>query len=155
VNRRSALVVGAFVLASTVGTEVAEAGRRGRVRFGGGGVRVTANVGTRVHWSSRPRASAPVRWSVGGRIGVRPYYPRYRYWRPYSFYYYSQTYVPSYYGSAYYPVAPEAAPAAPAVAAAVAPPAPPLPKLGLGLFAGGATAAATAGAAGAASGATG
>lgn len=133
-NRRFALVVGAFVLASTVGSEVAEAGRRGRIRFGGGGVRVTAGVGARVHWSSRPRVWTPTRWSVGGRIRVRPYYPRYRYYRPYS-YYYSETYIPSYYGSAYYPVAPAAAPVAPVVA--VAAPKPELPKLGLGLFAGG------------------
>lgn len=131
-NRRLALVIGSFVLASTVGAEIAEAGRRGRVRFGGGGVRVTASAGARVHWASRPRAWSPTRWSVSGRVHVRPYYPRYRYYRPYT-HYYGSTYIPSYYGSSYYPVAPQPAPAVAAVAA----PQPALPKLGLGLFAGG------------------
>ncbi len=73
------------------------------------------------------------RWSVGGSIYVGPTYaPRYRYYRPYTYVYTDTTYVPSYYGASYYPVAPAAAPSVVAVA-----PRPELPKLGLGLFAGG------------------
>jgi len=128
------LVVGTFGLLSTIGSETAEAGRRGRVWFGGGGggsVRVHARAGASVHWSRpapvyRPRSS----WSIGGSIYVGTPAPRYRYYRPY---YYTDAYVPSYYGSSYYPVAPAAQPG---IVVAVAP-RPALPKLGLGLFAGG------------------
>ncbi len=133
-NRRLALALGAFALTSTLGVEAAEAGRRGWFR-GGGGVRVSGgvSVGGSVHWSSRPRVWSPSRWSVGGSIYVGGYYqPRIRYYQPYS-YYYAESYVPSYYGTAYYPVAPAPAPAV----YAVAPARPELPKLGLGLFAGG------------------
>ncbi len=85
---------------------------------------------------------------VGPRLGLRrpalPYYPRYRYARPY--YYYNYYYpVPSYYGyysysePNYYPVAPAPAvapvEAAPAVVAAA--PRRELPRFGIGLFAGG------------------
>ncbi len=69
-------------------------------------------------------------WGVRGHVWVGGYYPYY--WWP-SYYYYPE-YVPSYYGSSYYPVEP--AYAAPGVTAVVAP-RPELPKLGIGLFAGG------------------
>lgn len=132
-------VLGAVLLLATVHSEVAEAGRRGRVVFGGGGgvriggVRVGGGVSARVHWSSRPRVWRPARWGVRGRIYVGPRYaPRYRYYRPYS-YYQTEAYVPSYYGASYYPVAPAAAPSI----VATVPEQPMLPKLGIGLFAGG------------------
>jgi hypothetical protein len=134
VNRNVALLVGALALGTTLlHTEDAEAGRRGRVWFGGGGgVRFGARGSVSVHWSSPPRATyRPRSWSVGGSVYVGGgYYPRY--YRPY--YYYPQ-YVPSYYGEqTYYPVQPAAAPG---VAVVVADPRPDLPKLGIGLFAGG------------------
>jgi hypothetical protein len=103
---------------------------------GGGGVRVGGFRGgghgsVSVHWSSPPRSVyRPRGWSVGGSIWVGGYYPRYRYYRPYSYY---PAYVPSYYGATYYPV--EAQPQPGIVA--VADPRPELPKFGIGLFAGG------------------
>lgn len=127
-NRSFLLLVGALGLVPMLHTEDAEAGRWSR----GGSVRVQARGGFSVHWSRpartwvRPRAT----WSVGGSIYVGGgYYPRYRYYRPY----YAETYVPSYYGTTYYPAAPAPMPA---VAVAVAP-RPELPKFGIGLFAGG------------------
>ncbi len=126
-NRSLFVLVGALALVPTLQTEEAEAGRWSR-----GGVRVHARGGFSVHWSRphrtwvRPRST----WSVGGSIYVGGgYYPRYRYYRPY----YAETYVPSYYGTTYYPVAP--APAT--TAAVVVAPRPELPKFGIGLFAGG------------------
>jgi hypothetical protein len=102
------------------------------VRFGGGGgARFHGRGSVSVHWSRPTRhVYRPRSWSVGGRIWVGTY-PRYRYYRPY-YYYYP---VPSYYSYnvGYYPVAPAAAPGIVAVAA----PRPELPKLGIGLFAGG------------------
>ncbi|HVK86124.1 MAG TPA: outer membrane beta-barrel protein [Kofleriaceae bacterium] len=143
-NRRLPLLVGAFGLLALVGSETAEAGRRGWFGGGGGGVRMSGRGSVSVHWSSPRRApSWGSRWSVGGSIYVGPRYPRYRYYRPYRpyYFYYSQpTYVPSYYGGAYYPVAPAPATAAPGVVAVAAPvEQAPLPKFGLGLFAGGVT----------------
>lgn len=131
-NLRIPLIVGALFIVTTVGTEVAEARGGGRVWFGGGGgVRLGARGGVSVRWSRPARTIyRPRSWSVGGSVYVGGgYYPRYRY-RPY---YYYQTYVPSYYGASYYPVAPSAAPSV----AVVAPIAPELPKFGIGLFAGG------------------
>ncbi|MGE0545715.1 MAG: outer membrane beta-barrel protein [Kofleriaceae bacterium] len=109
--------------------EVADAG----VRFGGGGrVRIGSHRGSvSVNWS-RPHVHVrPRSWSVGGRVWIGSY-PRYRYYRPY--YYYYPTYVPSYYSATYYPVAPAPAPAVVAVAPVARPE---LPKFGIGLFAGG------------------
>jgi len=127
VNRSIFLLVGALGLGTMLHAENADAGRWSR----GGGVRVHARGGVSVHWSRparswyRPRAT----WSVGGSVYVGSgYYPRYRYYRPY----YAESYVPSYYGTTYYPVAP-----APAVQAIVVAPRPELPKFGIGLFAGG------------------
>jgi hypothetical protein len=144
VNRRLPLLVGAFGLLALVGSETAEA--RGRGWFGGGrsggGVRISGRGSVNVHWSTPRRGPSfrPRGWSVGGSIYVGPRFPRYRYYRPYRpysyYYYYSEpTYVPSYYGTAYYPVAPAPA-AAPGVVAVVEAP---LPKFGLGLFAGAVT----------------
>ena len=132
-NRRLALVVGSFGLLAALHTGDADA--RGRVWFGGGGgVRISGGGSASVHWSSPPRSVyRPRGWSVGGSIwvgGGAGYYPRYRYYRPYSYY---PAYVPSYYGAAYYPVAPAAAPGI----VAVADPRPELPRFGIGLFAGG------------------
>lgn len=141
-NRRFALVLalGLSTLATTAQVQTADAGR---YRFGGGGsVRVHARVGhpsVSVSYSRGVRWAPRRSWSVGGRVYVGGYYPRYRYYRPYYYYHYQP--VPSYYGyyeQSYYPVAPAVAPA-PAPAVAVAAPAPrrALPKLGIGLFAGG------------------
>lgn len=93
-----------------------------------------------VHWSSPRTSSWRPHWSVGGHIHVGVRGPRVRYYRPYRpyYYYYGATYVPSYYGTAYYPVAP-APEVAPGVVAVAQPALPPLPKFGLGLFAGGVT----------------
>lgn len=138
-NPRLALLVGAFGLVSLIGSEAAEAGRRGRVVFGGGGrVSIGVRGSASLHWSSRRHPTwRATRFSVGGHVHVRqPYYPRYGYYyRPY---FYTHAYVPSYYGTTYYdagyyPVAPAASPGVVAVVA----PQPALPKLGLGLFAGG------------------
>ncbi|HEX2687040.1 MAG TPA: outer membrane beta-barrel protein [Kofleriaceae bacterium] len=67
---------------------------------------------------------------VGGNVWVgRGYY----YPRPY-YYYYAPEYVPSYYGTTYYPVQPAAAPG---VVAATPVAQPSLPTFGIGVFAGG------------------
>ncbi len=134
-NRRLPLLVGAFSLLALAGSETAEA----RGWRGGGGIHVGGRGHVSVHWSSPRRSSWRPHWSAGGHIhiGVGVRAPRYyRPYRPYYYYYSEPTYVPSYYGTAYYPVAPEAAPGVVA-AAPVALPA--LPKFGLGLFAGGVT----------------
>jgi len=142
-NRRLPLLVGAFGLLALVGSEAAEARGRGWFGGGGGGVRIGGRGSVSVHWSSPRRAPVyrPRGWSVGGSIYIGTRAPRYRYYRPYRpyyYYYYSEpTYVPSYYGTGYYPVAPAAAPGVVAVSAPVA--LEPLPKFGLGLFAGGVT----------------
>ena len=128
-NRRLPLFLGAVAFATALGaaSNTAEAGR-GRVRFSGGiSVRGGVHVGSSWHFS-RP-AWRPQRWSVGGSIYIGP---RYTY-QPRPYYVYYPTYVPSYYHTNYYPVAPVAAPG---VVLAVAP-RQPLPKLGVGLFAGG------------------
>lgn len=138
VNRRLATLTSGFALGLLTLAATATNANADRFRFGGGGrVRVHASVGmpsggvsvsySRPYW--RPRG-----WSVGGSIYVGTY-PRYRYYRPY-YYYYP---VPSYYGyysTTYYPVAP-----APAVQTTVVetPSRPELPRFGLGLFAGGVT----------------
>jgi len=70
---------------------------------------------------SRPRLGGSI-W-----VGRSYYYPR-----PY--YYYAPEYVPSYYGSSYYPVQPTAAPG---VAVATPPPPQSMPSFGIGVFAGG------------------
>src|SRR4051812_483065 len=77
-NRRLALVVGSLGLVTMLHSESADA--RGRVRFGGGGVRVQARGSVSVHWSSPVRATfRPRGWSVGGHVYVGGgYYPRYR-----------------------------------------------------------------------------
>jgi hypothetical protein len=129
VNRRLPLLLGAVAFASSLGvaSNTAEAGR-GRIRFGGGvSVRGGAHVGSSWHFA-RP-AWRPHRWSVGGSIYIGP---RYTY-QPRPYYVYYPTYVPSYYHTNYYPVAPVAAPGVVVAVAARQP----LPKLGVGLFAGG------------------
>ncbi|HTR53010.1 MAG TPA: outer membrane beta-barrel protein [Kofleriaceae bacterium] len=68
-------------------------------------------------------------WWGGGHVWVGGYAP----WWP-SYYYYGPEYVPSYYGSSYYPVQPGAAAYA-GPSAYLAPP-PPLPRLGIGVFGG-------------------
>ena len=126
-NRRLPLLLGAVAFATTLGvaSNTAEAGR-GRIRFGGGiSVRGGVNVGSSWHFA-RP-AWRPHRWSVGGSIYIGPRY------QPRPYYVYYPTYVPSYYHTNYYPVAPVAAPGVVAVVGARQP----LPKLGIGLFAGG------------------
>lgn len=71
----------------------------------------------------------PHAW-FGGSVWVgRGYY----YPRPY-YYYYAPEYVPSYYGSSYYPVQPTSAPG---VMATTAEAPPSLPTFGIGVFAGG------------------
>jgi hypothetical protein len=114
----------------------AEAGHvhlSGGAHFGGshwgGGVHFSG--GASVHWSSPGYAYRPGRWWGGGHAyyGWRGYYP----WYP-SYYYFYPEYVPSYYGTSYYPVAPSYA--GPTVAAAYLPP-PPLPRFGIGGFIGG------------------
>jgi len=137
-----ALVFGGIIGGATLlqgGT--AEAGHAhfsGSVHVSGG-----AHVSGGVHFSGRVGAGASVRFArpawrpawrprpwFGGHvwIGGGYYYPR-----PYYYYYYPE-YVPSYYGSTYYPVEPTAAPG---VAAVVPPPRPSLPTFGIGVFAGG------------------
>ncbi|MDX2094305.1 MAG: outer membrane beta-barrel protein [Kofleriaceae bacterium] len=137
------LLVGAFGLLALVGSETAEA--RGRGWFGGGrgggaGVRIGGRGSVHVHWSTPRRAPSwrPRGWSVGGSIFLGPRVRYYRPYRPYYYYYAEPTYVPSYYGTSYYPVAPAPA-AAPGVVAVAAQVAEPLPKFGIGLFAGGVT----------------
>jgi hypothetical protein len=137
--KRLPLALGALAFSTIVGAAQAEAGHAhfsGAVHFGGGahwggGVHVGGwgggGGGVSYHWS-RP-AWRPSYWGVHGSIWVGGYYPYY--YRPY--YYYYPEYVPSYYGSSYYPVETTAAPGATAVLA----PRPELPKLGIGLFAGG------------------
>jgi hypothetical protein len=119
----SALVLGGAIGAATLlQGGIAEAGHAhfsGRAHFGGhwhggGTVRFARPV-----W--RPRV-----W-VGGSVWVGGYYPR-----PYYYNYYPE-YVPSYYGTSYYPVQPTAAPGV----VAVAEPRPALPTFGIGVFAGG------------------
>lgn len=108
----------------------------------------TADAG-RVHFSGGAHARGQVRWHGGGRVSTRfarpVWRPRvwfggsvwvgrgYYYPRPY-YYYYAPEYVPSYYGSSYYPVQPAAAPG---VVAATAPARPAPPTFGIGVFAGG------------------
>ena len=129
-----ALILGAALgLSALLQSGTAEAGH---VHFSGG-----AHVSGRVQWRggssvsvhySRP-ISRPVwrsRAWFGGSVWVGRgyYYPRSYY------YYYGPEYVPSYYGSSYYPVQPAAAPS---VVAATPPAQPSLPTFGIGVFAGG------------------
>ncbi len=132
-NRRLPLFLGAVAFATTLGaaSNAAEAGR-GRARFSGGfsgGVSVRSHVNVGSSWRFSRPAWRPHRWSVGGSIYIGP---RYTY-QPRPYYVYYPTYVPSYYHTNYYPVAPVSAPGVVAIAA----PRQPLPRLGVGLFAGG------------------
>jgi Outer membrane protein beta-barrel domain len=101
----------------------------GRAHFSGG-AHFSAHVGWRGGVSVRyARPAFRSRPWIGGSVWVgRSYY----YPRPY--YYYAPEYVPSYYGSSYYPVQPMAAPG---VAVATPPPPPSMPSFGIGVFAGG------------------
>jgi hypothetical protein len=108
----------------------------------------TAEAG-HAHFSGGAHFSARVGWHGGGGVSVRYARPArrssswfggsvwvgrsYYYPRPY-YYYYAPEYVPSYYGSSYYPVQPATAPGV--VAATPAPP-PSMPSFGIGVFAGG------------------
>jgi hypothetical protein len=95
----------------------------------GGGVHVGG--GGSFHWSSGyGTAYRPSRWWGGGGFHVG-YYPHYWGWP--SYYYFYPTYVPSYYGTSYYPV--EASYSAPGYAAPVVVE-PELPRFGIGLFGG-------------------
>ena len=103
---------------------------------GGGGVHVSswgAGGGVAAHWSRPTRhwnGNAST-WGVRGHIYVGGGGGYYQPYRPY-YYYYGPEYVPSYYGTSYYPIDGTGAPAA-----AVSTPQPDLPRLGIGLFAGG------------------
>lgn len=114
----------------------------GHAHFSGG-----AHVSGSVHISGGAHFSGAVGWRGGGSVRfARPVWrPRgwlggsvwvghYYYPRPYYFYYPYPEYVPSYYGSSYYPVEPNGAPGVVAVAA---PARPPMPTFGIGVFAGG------------------
>jgi hypothetical protein len=129
----SALVLGGVIGVTTLlqgGTADA-----GHAHFSGGAhfsgsVHVSGRVGS--SWGSAHFARPAWRsrsW-FGGSVWVgRGYY----YPRPY-YYYYAPEYVPSYYGSSYYPVQPMAAPG---VVAATVAPRPSMPSFGIGVFAGG------------------
>jgi len=145
VTRRLPLLLGALAFASLAGT--AEAGHAhfgggahfsGGAHWGGGGVHFagSAHFGGGVHWAS-PRWGGyhyggyrGYGWGFHGHI----YVGGYPYWYYPNNYYYYPEYVPSYYGTTYYPVQPAAAPG---VAAEVLVPPPPLPRFGIGVFAGG------------------
>lgn len=128
----------ALVLGATIGLSALQGGTAdaGRVRFGGGAhasgrVRWHGGSGVSVHYARPVVRSAwrPRAWFGGSVwVGSGYYYPR-----PY-YYYYAPEYVPSYYGSSYYPVQPMAAPG---VVAATPPARPSMPTFGIGVFAGG------------------
>lgn len=128
---RSSSALSAIVFSVIGGATLLQGGtaEAGRAHFSGG-AHFSAHVGWRGGVSVRyARPAFRSRPRLGGSIWVgRSYY----YPRPY--YYYAPEYVPSYYGSSYYPVQPTAAPG---VAVATPPPPQSMPSFGIGVFAGG------------------
>ena len=133
----ASLLGGAIGVASLMQGGIAEAGHSHAVGGGGsvhisGSVHITGGGGVRVR--AVGGGPAVVRGGVvirhRGWYGGRWWYGGYGWWPP-AYYYYYPEYVPSYYGSVYYPVQP----GGPSVVA-VRPHHEPLPRLGIGVLAG-------------------
>ncbi len=151
-TRRLPILIGVLSVATAFQLGTAEAGHgggghfsggggggvhfSGGVHVGGGGVRAYGGVHVgggggfayRGHGYGGRGWGGGYHWGVGGHVWVGGY----PYWyNPYAYYY--PEYVPSYYGSSYYPVQPGYG--APAISAAVIVQQP-LPRFGVGVFGG-------------------